>query len=324
MIGTSVGITVFPADTASAESLLMMADMALYRAKAEGRGTFRFFEPEMQSKLQARRTLEFDLRRAIGRQEFELHYQPLIDLASGEVSAIEALIRWRHPVRGLVPPNEFIPLAEETGLIVPIGAWVLGRACADAMGWPARVRVAVNISPVQFKGTGLVETVMDVLADTGLPPHRLELEITETALLTDADAHLMILRRLQTMGLRIAMDDFGTGYSSLSYLRSFPFDKIKIDRSFIRDIETSPDCKAIVRAVTSLGGHLGIPITAEGVETPAQLEQLRAEGCQEVQGYLFSRPVPARDLKRFLEAKRNFARAESWERLQDQTSPTAA
>ena len=233
-------------------------------------------------------------------QEFELHYQPLVDLASGQVNALEALVRWRHPERGLVRPDEFIPLAEETGLIGPIGAWVLHRACADAAEWPVDVRVAVNVSAAQFKGSGLVAAVLDALATSTLPPERLELEITETALLADADATLAVLHELRAKGVRIVMDDFGTGYSSLGYLRSFPFDKIKIDRCFIRDIEANADCKAIVRAVTGLGSNLGITTTAEGVETAAQLDQLRAEGCDQVQGYLFSRPVPARDVAALL------------------------
>ncbi len=296
VIGASVGIALAPADTADSDLILNMADMALYRAKADGRGVFRMFEPGMDTKMQARRVLESDLRRAVQAQEFELDYQPLVDLLSGRVSALEALVRWRHPERGLIRPDDFIPFAEETGLIGPIGAWVLHQACADAAGWPADVRIAVNVSAAQFKGPGLVETVFDALAASGLPPERLELEITETALLADADATLATLHELRAKGVRIAMDDFGTGYSSLGYLRSFPFDKIKIDRCFIKDIETSVDCKAIVRAVAGLGSNLGITTTAEGVETAAQLDQLRAEGCDQVQGYLFSRPVPARDV----------------------------
>ena len=300
VIGTSVGIALASADTADAGHLLKMADIALYRAKADGRGLFRMFEPGMDMRLQTRRALELDLHRAVRMGEFELHYQPLVDLPSGRVSALEALVRWRHPERGLVGPDEFIPLAEEIGSIGLIGAWVLDRACADAAGWPAEVRVAVNVSAVQFKGAGLVAAVRGALAASALPPERLELEITETALLADTDATLAILRELRAMGVRIAMDDFGTGYSSLGYLRSFPFDKIKIDRSFIADIETDVDCKAIVRAVAGLGSNLGIAITAEGVETLAQLDRLRAEGCDQVQGYLFSRPVPARDVAALL------------------------
>ena len=299
VIGTSVGIALASADTTDGGHLLKMADIALYRAKSDGRGLFRVFEPEMDLTLQTRRALAQDLRRAVGMGEFELHYQPLINLPSGRVGAMEALVRWRHPERGLVGSNDFIPLAEETGLAGPIGAWVLHQACADAAGWPSDVRVAVNVSAAQFK-TGLVAAVRDALAASALLPGRLELEITETALLADADATLATLRELRAMGVRIAMDDFGTGYSSLGYLRSFPFDKIKIDRSFIADIETSADCMAIVRAVVGLGSNLGIVVTAEGVETPAQLDRLRAKGCGQVQGHLFSRPVPARDVAALL------------------------
>ena len=300
VIGASVGIALAPADTADAGGILKMADMALYRAKADGRGLFRMFDSGMDAVLQARRILELDLRRAVEVQEFELHYQPLIDLSSGRVSALEALVRWRHPDRGLVRPDDFIPLAEETGLIVQIGAWVLGRACADAAGWPAEVQVAVNVSATQFKRPGLVGAVRDALASSMLAPARLELEITETAFIADANATLAVLHDLRTKGLRIAMDDFGTGYSSLGYLRSFPFDKIKIDRCFVRDIETSADCQAIVRTVIGLGANLGITTTAEGIETTAQLEQLRKQGCGQGQGYLFSRPVPAQEVPALL------------------------
>jgi len=301
--GATVGVALAPVDASDAGRLLKMADLALYRAKADGRNTFRMFEPGMDTKMQARRTLELDLRRALAMQELDLHYQPLVDLSSGQVDALEALVRWHHPDQGLIGPNEFIPLAEETGLIGQIGAWVLQQACADAARWPVHIRVAVNVSAAQFKGSGLVAAVTDALAAAELLPERLELEITETALLSDSDATLAVLRELRAKGVRIAMDDFGTGYSSLGYLRSFPFDKIKIDRSFIRDIETNADCKAIVRAVTGLGSNLGIAITAEGVETTGQLDQLRAEGCDQVQGFLFSRPVPIRDVAALLGQK---------------------
>ena len=294
--GASIGVAFVPADTNDPNRLLKMADLALYQAKQEGRGTFRMFESGMDSKLQARRMFELDLRRAVMMQELELHYQPLVDMATGEVTALEALVRWRHPERGLIPPNDFIPLAEETGLIGPIGAWVLKQACADAAQWPTDKPVAVNISAKQFIGSDLVAVVEYALASAGLQPTRLELEITETALIADTDSTLEVLHELRAMGIRIAMDDFGTGYSSLGYLRSFPFDKIKIDRYFVKDIETSPDCKAIVRSVIGLGRNLGILTTAEGVETFAQLEQLRAEGCDQIQGYFFSRPVPAAEV----------------------------
>lgn len=300
-IGASVGIALAPNDTKDAGELLKMADIALYRAKSDGRGVFRVFERGMDTKLQARRALELDLRAAIKLDQFELHYQPLVDVASGQVSGVEALVRWRHPERGLVGPDEFIPLAEETGLIVPLGAWVLQQACSDTAAWPHTIKVAVNVSAAQFKDPGLVTAVLSALTASGLDPRRLELEITETALLSDASATVAVLHALRAKGVRIAMDDFGTGYSSLGYLRSFPFDKIKIDRSFVREIETSADCKAIVRAVTSLGLNLGIATTAEGVETAAQFEQVRAEGCDQAQGYLFSRPVPAGDITALLD-----------------------
>ena len=301
VIGASVGFAMAPGDAADPEQLLKMADIALYRAKADGRGTFRSFKPGMDAKLQARRVLELDLRRALGTAEFELHYQPLVNLASGKVTVFEALLRWNHPERGRVPPAEFVPLAEETGLIVQLGAWVLQQACLAAARWPEPVRVAVNLSAVQFQTSGVVPAVASALALSGLRPERLELEITETVLLHDARAAIAILRELRAIGVRIAMDDFGTGYSSLGYLRSFPFDKIKIDQCFVRDIGSSEDCRAIVRAVTGLGLSLGIATTAEGVETLEQLAQVRAEGCQEVQGYFFSRPVPAAEVMAVLD-----------------------
>ena len=301
VVGASVGVALAPGDGRDPDELLKRADMALYRAKADGRGTFRSFEPGMDARLQARRLLELDLRKALAAGELELHYQPLVDLRTGAVSALEALLRWRHPARGLVPPGEFVPLAEEIGLIVPVGGWVLRRACADAAGWPGGVRVAVNLSAAQFRGRELVAAVVGALAAAGLAPARLELEITETVLLRDGEATLATLRELRALGVRIAMDDFGTGYSSLGYLRSFPFDKIKIDRCFVRDLGASADCEAIVRAVTGLGGSLGIATTAEGVETEEQLERLRAEGCDEAQGFHLGRPMPAADVRALLD-----------------------
>ncbi len=292
-IGTSVGIALAPVDTDDAGELLKMADIALYRAKTDGRGLFRVFERGMDTRLQARRELELDLREAVVLEQFEVHYQPLVDVSTGHVTALEALVRWKHPERGLVGPDEFIPLAEETGLIAPLGAWVLQKACLAAAAWPENVKVAVNVSAAQFKNSSIVSAVLSALNASGLNPERLELEITETALLTETNATLAILHELRSLGVRIAMDDFGTGYSSLGYLRSFPFDKIKIDRCFIQEITTSADCKAIVRAVTGLGVSLGIATTAEGVETTDQLDMIRAEGCNQVQGYYFSRPVPA-------------------------------
>ncbi len=300
VIGASVGIAIAPDDGKDPDRLLKNADMALYRAKADGRGAYRFFEPAMDAKMQARRALELDLRKALALGEFEPFYQPIINLETNAVSGFEALLRWRNPERGLVPPGEFIPLAEEIGLVNPIGAWVLKQACTEAAGWPGQIKVAVNLSPVQFKSGTLVLDVIAALGASGLPAHRLELEITETVLLQDTEATLSILNQLRALGVRISMDDFGTGYSSLSYLRKFPFDKIKIDQSFIRDLSDKPDSIAIVRAVAGLGATLGIATTAEGVETDEQLERLRAEGCTEVQGYLFSRPKPANELNALL------------------------
>jgi diguanylate cyclase (GGDEF)-like protein len=293
VIGASVGIAVSPIDADEPDELLKKADMALYRVKAEGRGGFHFFEKAMDERLQARRTLELDLRHAVAAGQFELHFQPLMNLATGRVGCCEALLRWRSPDRGLVSPADFIPLAEEIGLIVPLGEWVLREACRQAVQWPAQVRVAVNLSPAQFRSRNLLSVVMSALSGSGLPAERLELEITESVLLQDNAANLGVLHSLREVGVRISMDDFGTGYSSLSYLRSFPFDKIKIDQSFVRDLPTDPDALAIIKAVTSLGASLGMSTTAEGVETADQLEELKRQGCDEIQGYLISRPVPA-------------------------------
>jgi diguanylate cyclase (GGDEF)-like protein/PAS domain S-box-containing protein len=299
-IGASIGIAFAPTDGEDPDQLLKNADMALYRAKEDGRGTYRFFEPGMDARAQARRLLEIDLRAALTRDEFEIHYQPIHDLRTDQIAAFEALIRWNHPLRGMISPIDFIPLAEETGLINQLGEWVLRRACLDAASWSRGVRVAVNLSPVQFKNPNLVQAVMSALATSGLAAARLELEITESVLLQDSAATLAILHKLRSFGVQISMDDFGTGYSSLSYLRSFPFDKIKIDRSFVQELATRGDSMAIVRAVTGLGKSLGISIVAEGVETNEQLSLLRTEGCTEVQGFLFSRPRPARDVEAML------------------------
>jgi diguanylate cyclase (GGDEF)-like protein len=295
----SIGISVAPNDSSDPDQLLKNADMALYRSKADGRGTFRFFEPEMDQLVKARRTLELDLRNAIARDEFELYYQPIVNLDCHTISGCETLIRWNHPTRGLVSPMDFIPVAEETGLINQIGDWVLQHACIEAVRWPNDICVAVNLSPVQFKNPGLTQRVVMALAKSGLQPHRLELEITETVLLQNTEATLAMLRQLRDLGVRIAMDDFGTGYSSLSYLRSFPFDKIKIDRSFIKDVADKEDSSAIVQAVTDLAGRLHMVTTAEGIETQEQLRKIESLGCTEMQGYLYSPPVPARDLQRF-------------------------
>jgi diguanylate cyclase (GGDEF)-like protein len=296
IIGVSIGISLSPQDGSNPDELLKNADLALYRAKADGRGTYRFFETGMDARAQARRLLEMDLRAALQRNEFEAYYQPIRDVASDRVVAFEALLRWNHPQRGLIAPINFIPLAEETGLIVQLGEFVLHGACADAATWPDDVDVAVNLSPVQFKSPNLIASVTAALAASGLSARRLELEITESVLLQNSEATLTTLHELRAMGVRISLDDFGTGYSSLSYLRSFPFDKIKIDRSFVSELATREDSMAIIRAVTGLGRSLGIVTTAEGVENDAQLELLRREGCTQAQGYLFSKPRPASDV----------------------------
>jgi diguanylate cyclase (GGDEF)-like protein/PAS domain S-box-containing protein len=298
----SIGIALAPGDGLDPDRLLKNADMALYRAKSDGHGLYRFFEPEMDARMQARRKLEIDLRKAIANGEFELLYQPLVDMQTENVTGFEALIRWHHPERGMIPPLDFIPVAEETGLIVPIGDWVLRQACAEAVTWPSDLKIAVNLSPVQFKNKAVLLAVISALATSGLSPTRLELEITESVLLQDGDATLAILQELRELGVGISMDDFGTGYSSLSYLRKFPFDKIKIDQSFIGDMSDHNDSLAIVRAVIAMGSGLGIATTAEGVETPEQFKQLKLEGCTEVQGYLFSPPRPAAEVKALLAA----------------------
>jgi diguanylate cyclase (GGDEF)-like protein len=292
VIGTSIGIAYAPQDGLDPDQLLKCADLALYRAKGDGRSVYRLFHAGMDAQMQARRILELSLRHALKAGQFELFYQPFIDLQDRTVSGFEALLRWRHPDTGIIPPNEFIPVAEETGLIVPIGEWVLRRACAAAASWAGEMRVAVNLSPVQFRSRDLVATVASALRDAGLAPDRLELEITETVMLQDTDATLATLHHLQGLGVRIAMDDFGTGYSSLSYLRRFPFDRIKIDQSFVHDMCSKQDCGAIVRAVAGLSNELGMATTAEGVETTDQLDAITLAGCTEVQGYLFSPAVP--------------------------------
>jgi EAL domain-containing protein (putative c-di-GMP-specific phosphodiesterase class I) len=279
---------------------LKAADMALYRAKNDGGGTWRLFEPEMDAKMQARRLLEIDLSRALPNNEFEVYYQPIVNLDNFGVTGFEALLRWNHPTQGLVSPADFIPIAEETGAIALIGAWVLRTACADAARWPNEIKVAVNLSPNQFKSKTLVADIASALAASKLPAQRLELEITETVMLQDTVTTLETLNQLRSLGVRIAMDDFGTGYSSLSYLRSFPFSKIKIDQCFIRDMSEEDESMAILRAITGLGTSLGMTTTAEGVETLEQLYRLRAEGCTEVQGYFFSRPKPVEEVANML------------------------
>lgn len=298
--GTSIGIAMAPHDGTDPDELLKNADLAMYGAKADGRGTYRFFEPGMDARVKARRALEFDLREAVMCGGFELHYQPLVNLQDNQVSGCEALVRWRHPKRGLISPVEFIPVAEETGLIIQIGEWVLRTACTEAATWPNDIKVAVNVSPVQFKAGNIVQMVISALAASRLPARRLELEITEAVLIRDDDAVLSVLHQLRNLGVRIAMDDFGTGYSSLSYLQRFPFDKIKIDRCFIKDIAEPDGSFSIVQAVIGIAKSRNITTTAEGVETKPQLEQLRALGCTEIQGYLFSPPRPAAEVSPLL------------------------
>ncbi len=294
--GISVGIALAPGDGTEAANLAKAADMALHRAKADGRGIYRFFERGMDAQMQTRRALELDLRRAIEMEQFELFYQPQFNLETNAITGFEALIRWFHPERGIVQPDEFIALAEEAGLIVPIGEWVLKQACRDAVKWPSPIKVAVNLSPAQFRSAHLMQSVIAALAGSGLAASRLELEITESTLLADSEATLTSLHRLRAMGVHISMDDFGTGYSSLSYLQSFPFDKIKIDRRFITDVNTDRSSLAIIRAVTGLCDSLGIVTTAEGVETREQFDRVKAEGCTEVQGFLTGRPMPLKDV----------------------------
>jgi diguanylate cyclase (GGDEF)-like protein/PAS domain S-box-containing protein len=303
VIGASIGIAMAPGDGEDSEKLLKNADMALSRAKNDSRGTFSFFEAGMDARAQSRRKIEIDLRAAIQADVLRPYYQPLINLASGRISGFEALVRWPHPERGMISPAEFIPVAEDTGLINALGAQILRRACMDAAGWPDPVRVAVNLSPLQFRVGNLLSIVMDALKQSGLPAKRLELEITETLLLEKSEEVLATLHALRALGVHISMDDFGTGYSSLSYLRSFPFDKIKIDQSFVRDLGANRDAQAIVRSIISLGMGLGVTITAEGVETEAELSCLRAEGCHEAQGFLFSKARPNLEIVELLRAQ---------------------
>ena len=300
LIGVSIGIAICPTDGEDSETLLRNADIALYKAKGDGRGTFRFFEAAMDASLRQRQKLEKELRTAVEQEQFELHYQPLVDAGSEKVTGFEALVRWRHPDRGLLPPSEFISLAEDIGLINALGQWVLRRACAEAVGWPGDLKVAVNLSPEQFKQKALAHVVVSALDESGLPPGRLELEITESALLERSEETLALLHQFRALGVRIAMDDFGTGFSSLSYLRSFPFDRIKIDRSFVAEILENKDCRSIVSAVAALGQSLGMTTTAEGIETYEQLELVRAQGCTDLQGYYFSKPLPPTEVSRFL------------------------
>ena len=298
----SIGIAVAPRHGSDLFGLLKSADLAMYAAKAAGRRTYRFFDPAMEKQANLRRELEADLRTALADSGFELYYQPLVDLRSNEVTGCEALLRWRHPVRGMISPMEFVPVAEETGLIEEIGLWVLRTACIEAAAWPPHVRVAVNVSPVQFKSETLALKVAGVLAESGLDPRRLELEITEAVLIADDDAALVTLGQLRALGVHIALDDFGTGYSSLQYLQRFPFDKIKIDRSFVKEVAGNSGSASIIRAVVSIAADRNMITTAEGVETDQQRDTVQMLGCTQMQGYLFSRPVPAQDVRMLLAA----------------------
>lgn len=302
VIGVSIGIALAPRDGSTAEALLMHADLAMYAAKSDGRGGARLFESDLSTRLAERQDLDRDFRAALERDEFVMHYQPIVDLASGQVIALEALVRWNHPQRGLVAPDQFIPFAEESELIVQLGAWVMTTACREAARWPDNISVAINLSPVQFRDGKLLDGVLGALKRAELHPSRLEVEITEAAILGETEATLETLQHLRRLGVRVAFDDFGTGFSSLSYLHRFVFDKIKIDKSFIRDLGSSDSASAIVRAITGLGTNLNLRTTAEGVETAAQLAHLRSLGCNEVQGFLFSQPRPAADLDHLLEA----------------------
>ncbi len=292
LVSTSIGIAIYPDDALDRESLMNHADTALYRAKVEGRGTYRFFEAAMGAEVRERRLVEHDLLHAISRGELRLAYQPQKLLTSGEVVGFEALLRWQHATRGAIGPDVFIPIAEESGLILQIGEWVLRTACREAAAWERPLVVAVNVSAVQLHSTQFAHLVHEILFQTGLAPDRLELEITETALVRDKNRALATLRQLKALGVRIAMDDFGTGYSSLSNLRAFPFDKIKIDGSFIRSVDSNDEAATIVRAVLGLGRGLGLPVLAEGVETAGELAFLAAELCHEGQGYFLGRPGP--------------------------------
>ena len=302
--GVSIGAALLPFDATTADDLLKSADIALYQAKSEGGGSYRRFDADMSAALELRRGFEQDLRLAVQRNEFELHYQPLVDIDTQSVFGCEALIRWRHPIRGFVQPAEFIPIAESSGLIVEIGEWILRTACAEAAHWPSSIKVAVNLSPVQLTKNGLVEAVTEALSAARLDPRRLELEIIESTLLENTEPVLQTLWDLKKLGIEIVMDDFGTGYSSLGYLRKFPFDKIKVDRSFVTDMASSTESTAIVRAVVGLASGLGMTTVAEGVETAEQLGSLQAEGCEQAQGFYFSKPRPAAEIRAMFEAAR--------------------
>jgi diguanylate cyclase (GGDEF)-like protein len=304
-VGTSIGIAMAPDHGSDPQELLKKADLALYRSKSAGRNCFTLYNDAMSVELEARNTLESDLREAIAHGEFELHYQPIFDLRTGDRRGLEALVRWRHPQKGLIPPDQFIPLAEETGLIVPLGEWVLRRACSDATSWPLDVKVAVNLSPVQFKQAELFDVIMSVLSESGLPPERLELEVTESVLLERGVENYAFMQKLKRVGISFALDDFGTGHSSLSCLTAFPFDKIKIDKSFIGNLVKNHKSSAIVSSIVTLARGLDISITAEGVETREQFEMLRTLGVNFAQGYLLGRPMPIHELESQLRPQRS-------------------
>lgn len=295
-IGTSIGIALAPEHGTDVDQLMKNADLALYKAKSEGRDAFRFFEHAMGREARSRRSLQIDLRKALRHEEFELHYHPIVDIKTRSIASVEALVRWHHPRHGMIPPSDFIPLAEETGLINPVGEWVVRKACCDAVGWPSHIKVSVNLSPLQFRKIGPIDMFCQALADSGLPPERLELEITESVLLHGSAENVAKLHQLRLMGISIVLDDFGTGYSSLSYLLMFPFDKIKIDRSFVRELSRNADSASIVSAVANLGRSLRIRTVAEGIETDNQLALVRSAGCTHAQGFLFGRPCPASEL----------------------------
>lgn len=300
-IAASIGIAVAPGDGDDSGEILKNADLALYRSKASGGNTYCFFEPEMNRRMLARCEMERDLRKALAHNELELHYQPIVNLERGTIAGCEALLRWNHPTKGRIAPLDFIPLAEETGLIIPIGDWVLNQAAAEAATWPENVGVSVNLSVAQFKNADLVNSVVRALTRSGLAACRLELEVTESVMIGDSGAALTILNRLHAIGVRIALDDFGSGYSSLGYLRSFPFDKLKIDGSFVKKLGETDQSAIILRAIANLGSGLGMPTVAEGVETAEQLSCVRAEGCTEMQGYFFSPPCPASELRKLFD-----------------------